>query len=906
MEITQSSIFTVRCLAFTVLLLLASSVLPEGSAWGQGWAPGWEEVGAGSASGGGISGTGLAGSGTTRLAIGPDGQPIVCWGDDTDPPGPTEPPRTYVRMFNGTNWVEVGSGSASGNGIGHGGPESVAVAQNGMIYISHGVTYTTRWNLSSWQSLGTLSEFPRLAAGTSGVYASAGDTVSARCYEMLSSSWSQLGGVVELSGGGKHTSAAVDFDGKPIVSYCDKRDSGPLRAKRWTGSSWEQIGSDFGGSPFEALPFMVPTLNQGRFVYWLNYSSGDDPSEYRVYVMHKNGSTWQELDGSGSGGGVSGEGAGRASACFVPDLGFCIVWPLDDSGSGGILEGKRWDGYTWRELTPGSLGTGGITGNSGARSPSLAADELGNLYLAYEQNHEGLWDVHVLKYGPGAFPAGNYEYDDVNRLTAAKFDNGRRILYTYDKAGNRTAKVVTSQLVVERGPASPPDSDILNNGLDTPLLQLRCFANEESDLEVSKLTAYAFGSGNDVDAILTVSLYSDLDHSGTVSAGDVELASGAFKGNNGAIRFEWSPAVSIPANDSKDLLGVADFKGTASIGQTFGISWQSDADMSVQEATSGQTILPLGAPVQGSTLTVSAVASTPVPTNTPTNSPTVTPTATATWTPTPTNIPPSPPPNTPSPPDLAMGVLDVSPELTLPSASDDDGYIVDYFFVLWREEPGPEGTPTVADYRSGFAGRPTPVFQPSEALIRGTTYYWRARAFDDDGDPSVYTTLFRFQLATETPTPTVTNTPTDTPTNTPTETPTDTPTDTPTYTPTDTPTNTPTHTPTPYFEVRGIAWNLEATPLPAGAGVELGIDEVIDATIYDSFGNQAPSIVTSSTGYFEAKRPIQNSWIGNNAVIRIDFLLADPVFSVTDSGKYGALIQDVTVPITAVNEWKKY
>jgi hypothetical protein len=97
-------------------------------------AEGWHEVGAGSASGGGIS----ANDGMSwwpLLAIAPDGTPYVAWSDDSD--GDRE---IYVRRWNGSIWKEVGSGSASGGGISDNDGDSrwpsLAVAPDGRLYVA--------------------------------------------------------------------------------------------------------------------------------------------------------------------------------------------------------------------------------------------------------------------------------------------------------------------------------------------------------------------------------------------------------------------------------------------------------------------------------------------------------------------------------------------------------------------------------------------------------------------------------------------------------------------------------------------------------------------------------------------------------------------------------------------------
>jgi hypothetical protein len=122
---------------------------------------GWQEVGAGSASGGGISNT-SSWSGEAALAIAPVGTPYVAWADEGS--GHSE---IYVRRWNGSDWEEVGAGSASGGGIS--GDDSfsyapsIAIAPDGTPYIAwtdyfhesgEYQIYIRRWNGSIWEEVG--------------------------------------------------------------------------------------------------------------------------------------------------------------------------------------------------------------------------------------------------------------------------------------------------------------------------------------------------------------------------------------------------------------------------------------------------------------------------------------------------------------------------------------------------------------------------------------------------------------------------------------------------------------------------------------------------------------------------------------------------------------------------------
>ena len=176
----------------------------------------WEEVGAGSASGGGISDN----SGNSKdpsVDIAPNGAPYVTWRDDSD--GDYE---IYVRRWNGSSWEEVGAGSASGGGISdnsswsHG--PTVAIAPDGTPYVAwyddssgDSEIYVRRWNGNSWEEVG--------ASSASG------------------------GGISDNSGSSWNPSLAIALDDTPYVAWDDVSSGGwEIYVRRWNGSSWEEVG----------------------------------------------------------------------------------------------------------------------------------------------------------------------------------------------------------------------------------------------------------------------------------------------------------------------------------------------------------------------------------------------------------------------------------------------------------------------------------------------------------------------------------------------------------------------------------------------------------------------------------------------------------------------------------------
>jgi hypothetical protein len=110
-------------------------------------------VGEGSASGGGISDN----AGTSRspsLAATPDGTPYLAWHDDSD--GDAE---IYLRRWNGEDWEEIGAGSASGGGISDNAGQSRAaalvIAPDGTPYVFWSDDSSGRYEIyARWYGLG--------------------------------------------------------------------------------------------------------------------------------------------------------------------------------------------------------------------------------------------------------------------------------------------------------------------------------------------------------------------------------------------------------------------------------------------------------------------------------------------------------------------------------------------------------------------------------------------------------------------------------------------------------------------------------------------------------------------------------------------------------------------------------
>ncbi len=176
----------------------------------------WADLGSKSAADGGISDN-AGDSLYPSIAVLPSGKPIVAWSDTSS--GNYE---IYVRLWSGTAWVEMGSGSASGGGIskssGNSSRPSLAVDADGAPVVawyddSSGAyqIYVMRWNGSTWVELGSRAASER--------------------------------GISRTSGASVNPSLAINQFGTLVVAWQDDSSGNEeIYVRRWTGKFWEEIG----------------------------------------------------------------------------------------------------------------------------------------------------------------------------------------------------------------------------------------------------------------------------------------------------------------------------------------------------------------------------------------------------------------------------------------------------------------------------------------------------------------------------------------------------------------------------------------------------------------------------------------------------------------------------------------
>lgn len=344
----------------------------------------WVEMGSGSASDGGIS----ANNGDSRspsLAIRSDGIPIVAWSDRSSGDA-----QIYVRRWNGTRWVEMGSQAASGAGIsannGRSVEPSLAIRPDGSPIIAwqddsggDSEIYVRRWNGSAWVEMGSGS-----ATG---------------------------GGISANNGFSFAPSLAIAPDGRPIVAWVDESGGNfDIYVRRWNGSTWEEMGngSAFGGgisatSGLSFDPSLAVSATGTPIIAWEDESGVFSD----ILVRRWNGANWEEMgSGSASSGGISNDTRDSISPSLaISSQGIPIVSWVGDSGDHADIYVRRWNGTTWEEMGSGSASGNGISATSGlSNEPSLAIDPRGMPIITWADDSSGDWEI----YGRRSLPFGIY------------------------------------------------------------------------------------------------------------------------------------------------------------------------------------------------------------------------------------------------------------------------------------------------------------------------------------------------------------------------------------------------------------------------------------------------------------------------------------------------------------------
>ena len=214
----------------------------------------------------------------------------------------------HVRIYSwtGSSWSKLGAdidGEASGDGSGY----SVSLSADGQT----------------------------VAIGATDNDGNGSNSGHVRIYTWAGSAWSQLGNDIngEASGDGSGASVSLSADGQTVAIGATDNDgngikSGHVRIYSWTGSAWSQLGADIDGEAIDDQSgYSVSLSADGQTVAIgtdLNDGNGSNSGHVRIYSW--TGSSWNQLgtdiDGEAvfnhSGQGVSLAANGQTVAIGAP------------------------------------------------------------------------------------------------------------------------------------------------------------------------------------------------------------------------------------------------------------------------------------------------------------------------------------------------------------------------------------------------------------------------------------------------------------------------------------------------------------------------------------------------------------------------------------------------------------
>ena len=369
----------------------------------------WVEIG-GSASGRGISITDRNSS-SPCLVLDEDDNPIVAWSETGNVNDPWD---VYLRRWNGSAWIELG-GSATGGGISDSSDHSFDVHlqldNNGFpivvwsesVYGGDGDIYLKKWNGTAWVEIGGS------ATG---------------------------GGISNTSGDSYSPCLAIDQSGNIYVAWWDLGES-EIYLKKWNGTNWTEIGNSASNGGISnavntsSYPSLALSSDGSPFVCWQQKVGGS--YEYEIYLRYWDGDTWQELGNSANGGGISDTGGDARISDLVLDNNDCpiVVW-RDTSTDNHEIYLRRWDGSSWIEMA-GSASGGGISNNSGySGNPAIVLDNNVNPIVVWYDTTSGDGAAYLRKYE--SLPAvrvlgdvnGDFLATTTDALLVAQYDGGFR------------------------------------------------------------------------------------------------------------------------------------------------------------------------------------------------------------------------------------------------------------------------------------------------------------------------------------------------------------------------------------------------------------------------------------------------------------------------------------------------
>ena len=333
----------------------------------------WAEVGTDSATGGGISNTNNY-SLNPDIAISASGIPYVAWSDEQ------ANSQIYVRRLNGETWEEVGTGSASANGI----SDTEFPSELPSIGLTPTETPFVLWTDHSASSM-----YMRTLSATTWTEVSAGSA-------------SGLG----ITGMGNHYekfSLAIAPNGQPTIASADNISSSgyDVVVRQWDGNSWNVIGGDaiVRATDNTSLhtndwnPEIAIAPNGHIFVAWPDNLQNE---AYDLRLREWNGSAWNIVGTDVVRTVVTDHFRRQSIGIAIGVDGHPILAWKGFVSPQYELYAQRWTGSIWADIGEKSSTGNGISDNVGdSDNLSLAVAPDDTIYLAWNDDTNGDDQIYI-------------------------------------------------------------------------------------------------------------------------------------------------------------------------------------------------------------------------------------------------------------------------------------------------------------------------------------------------------------------------------------------------------------------------------------------------------------------------------------------------------------------------------
>ncbi len=396
----------------------------------------------GSGSGDGIS-LSPFGAGPPSLILDAGGRPIVAWAIDTWDGSYSA---VHVRRWDGVAWVELGEGSATGGGVSgwyNTGDPVLALDAGGAPILVTTVNYEVyAWRFSS----GVWTEVTPGSASGGGI--------------SNSGVWN---GIVKVAAGGD---GSIWVAWQSDLAYC-------LHVRVLVGGVWAEAAGSASGCGLTpagevyALDLALDSQDRPYLVWEAPFGTYTE-----IYVRYYDGTSWAELAGSGSGGGLTNDDTRQlCPAITVDDLDRPVVVYTYRSSSSDWLEVWRFDGTAWVQL--GNPGFGPVGGIDIYYLPTITTNAAGEPVVAWGDSSNGNYEICLREYdgttfqsvGPGGATTGGISNSpgDSTYPALVRAADGSYVVAWLDASPAQTqvyVEAVTASAAAELGAAATAPASV--------------------------------------------------------------------------------------------------------------------------------------------------------------------------------------------------------------------------------------------------------------------------------------------------------------------------------------------------------------------------------------------------------------------------------------------------------------